>query len=106
MLGAHQAAGCHSACGARADAPAAAATPCRHQRGSLERLLHVAAFAVSGYASGACRHCKPFTPLLGETFEYMCPERKFRFLGEKVGAIVLGLPGACSCPSMQVPHAA
>jgi hypothetical protein len=58
--------------------------PARLKRGSLERLLHVAAFAVSAYASGAFRHCKPFNPMLGETYEYVCPERRFRFLGEKV----------------------
>lgn len=36
---------------------------------SLMRALNVAAFAVSGYASTDGRHCKPFNPLLGETYE-------------------------------------
>jgi hypothetical protein len=38
--------------------------------GSLERLLHVAAFAVSPYCSLPARENKPFNPLLGETFEW------------------------------------
>ncbi|CAN6972805.1 unnamed protein product [Brassica rapa subsp. trilocularis] len=34
---------------------------------TLMRILNVAAFAVSGYASTEGRICKPFNPLLGET---------------------------------------
>ena len=38
---------------------------------SAERMIYVAAFAISGYASTMYRASKkPFTPLLGETFEY------------------------------------
>ncbi|KAJ0602617.1 putative oxysterol-binding protein [Helianthus annuus] len=36
---------------------------------SLMRILNVAAFAVSGYASTEGRNCKPVNPLLGETYE-------------------------------------
>ena len=43
---------------------------------SLDRLVHVAAFAVSGYAGSQWRAGrKPFNPLHGETFEYVCPEK-------------------------------
>lgn len=52
--------------------------------GSYDRLIHVACFAVSGYASTAKRTSKPFNPLLGETYEFVCPEKGFRFISEKV----------------------
>ncbi|KAG9068575.1 Oxysterol-binding protein- protein 3 [Linnemannia hyalina] len=53
--------------------------------GSLDRLVYVAAFAVSGYASSQWRAGrKPFNPLHGETFEYVCPEKGFKFISEKV----------------------
>lgn len=43
---------------------------------SLDRLVYVAAFAVSGYATTQWRAArKPFNPLHGETFEYVCPEK-------------------------------
>ncbi|PWA64430.1 Oxysterol-binding protein [Artemisia annua] len=51
---------------------------------SLQRLLNVAAFAISGYASSEGRHCKPFNPLLGETYEAEYPEKGVRFFSEKV----------------------
>ncbi|XP_010933694.1 oxysterol-binding protein-related protein 2A isoform X1 [Elaeis guineensis] len=51
---------------------------------SLMRILHVAAFAISGYASSDGRHCKPFNPLLGETYEADFPEKGIRFFSEKV----------------------
>ncbi|KAL0873569.1 hypothetical protein Bca101_023274 [Brassica carinata] len=50
----------------------------------LLRALNVAAFAVSGYASTEGRHCKPFNPLLGETYEADFPEKGVRFFSEKV----------------------
>ncbi|XP_022845972.1 oxysterol-binding protein-related protein 2A-like isoform X1 [Olea europaea var. sylvestris] len=50
----------------------------------LLRILYVAAFAVSGYASSEGRHCKPFNPLLGETYEADYPEKGIRFFSEKV----------------------
>ncbi|GMJ15068.1 OSBP(oxysterol binding protein)-related protein 2A [Hibiscus trionum] len=51
---------------------------------SLQRILNVAAFAVSGYSSTEGRDCKPFNPLLGETYEADYPERGIRFFSEKV----------------------
>ncbi|CAM8877680.1 unnamed protein product [Rhodiola kirilowii] len=51
---------------------------------SLQRILNVAAFAVSGYASSEGRHCKPFNPLLGETYEADFPDKGIRFVSEKV----------------------
>ncbi|PUZ66717.1 hypothetical protein GQ55_3G352300 [Panicum hallii var. hallii] len=54
------------------------------QGDSLMRILHVAAFAVSGYASTEGRQCKPFNPLLGETYEADYPDRGLRFFSEKV----------------------
>ncbi|KAG6405338.1 hypothetical protein SASPL_132927 [Salvia splendens] len=51
---------------------------------SLMRILNVAAFAISGYASSEGRHCKPFNPLLGETYEADYPEKGIRFFSEKV----------------------
>ncbi|XP_047147001.1 oxysterol-binding protein-related protein 2A-like isoform X3 [Vigna umbellata] len=50
----------------------------------LLRALYVAAFAVSGYASSEGRNCKPFNPLLGETYEADYPEKGIRFFSEKV----------------------
>ncbi|XP_042385502.1 oxysterol-binding protein-related protein 1C-like [Zingiber officinale] len=50
----------------------------------LMRILNVAAFAVSGYASTDGRSCKPFNPLLGETYEAEFPEKGLRFFSEKV----------------------
>ncbi|XP_074268639.1 oxysterol-binding protein-related protein 2A isoform X2 [Silene latifolia] len=51
---------------------------------SFMRIVNVAAFAVSGYASTEGRLCKPFNPLLGETYEADYPEKGFRFFSEKV----------------------
>ncbi|CAL9173964.1 unnamed protein product [Musa hybrid cultivar] len=50
----------------------------------LMRILNVAAFAVSGYASTDGRTCKPFNPLLGETYEADYPDKGLRFFSEKV----------------------
>ncbi|KAM8795156.1 LOW QUALITY PROTEIN: oxysterol-binding protein-related protein 7 [Eudromia elegans] len=50
-----------------------------------ERMVYVAAFAVSAYASSYHRAgCKPFNPVLGETYECVRPERGFRFVSEQV----------------------
>ncbi|KAL3636425.1 Oxysterol-binding protein-related protein 1D [Castilleja foliolosa] len=54
------------------------------QGDDLMRILHVAAFAVSGYASTEGRQCKPFNPLLGETYEADYPDKGLRFFSEKV----------------------
>ncbi|XP_039003256.1 oxysterol-binding protein-related protein 1C-like isoform X2 [Hibiscus syriacus] len=51
---------------------------------SLMRILNVAAFAVSGYFSTEGRMCKPFNPLLGETYEADYPDKGVRFFSEKV----------------------
>jgi hypothetical protein len=51
---------------------------------SLMRILNVAAFAVSGYASTEGRNCKPFNPLLGETYEADYPDKGIKFFSEKV----------------------
>ncbi|KAF8024859.1 hypothetical protein BT93_F1885 [Corymbia citriodora subsp. variegata] len=50
----------------------------------LMRILNVAAFAVSGYSSTEGRICKPFNPLLGETYEADYPDKGFHFISEKV----------------------
>ncbi|CAL8470152.1 g9694 [Coccomyxa elongata] len=52
--------------------------------GSQERMLYVAAFAVSGYSSTAGRTSKPFNPLLGETYELVHAEKGLRAIVEKV----------------------
>ncbi|XP_013913638.1 PREDICTED: oxysterol-binding protein-related protein 7 isoform X2 [Thamnophis sirtalis] len=50
-----------------------------------ERLLCIAAFAVSAYASTYYRAgSKPFNPVLGETYECVRPDKGFRFLSEQV----------------------
>ena len=54
------------------------------QENDLMRILNVVAFAVSGYASTEGRQCKPFNPLLGETYEADYPDKGLRFFSEKV----------------------
>lgn len=50
-----------------------------------ERMVYVAAFAVSSYASSTYRAGnKPFNPLLGETYECIREDKGFKFLGEQV----------------------
>lgn len=51
---------------------------------SLERMIYVAAFAASEYASTIGRVAKPFNPLLGETYEYVRPDKNYRFFVEQV----------------------
>ncbi|KAI9482535.1 Oxysterol-binding protein-domain-containing protein [Zychaea mexicana] len=63
---------------------------------SLDRLLHVAVFAVSGYASSQYRMGrKPFNPMMNETYENVRPDKGFRFIAEKV----------CHNPLMIAAHA-
>ncbi|MCL7047938.1 hypothetical protein MKW94_024297 [Papaver nudicaule] len=62
---------------------------------SLMRALNVAAFAVSGYASTEGRNCKPFNPLLGETYEADYPDKGVRFFSEKVSHHPMVV--ACHC---------
>eukprot|EP01018_Ginkgo_biloba_P036541 Gb_20842 [translate_table: standard] len=65
------------------------------QGNSLMRILCVAAFAVSGYASTEGRTCKPFNPLLGETYEADYPDKGLRFVSEKVSHHPMVV--ACHC---------
>ncbi|XP_030890107.1 oxysterol-binding protein-related protein 7 [Leptonychotes weddellii] len=52
-----------------------------------ERMVYIAAFAVSAYSSTYHRAgCKPFNPVLGETYECERPDRGFRFISEQVWA--------------------
>lgn len=51
---------------------------------SLERMVYVAGFAASEYASTIGRVAKPFNPLLGETYEYVRPDKGYRFFAEQV----------------------
>ncbi|EPQ05075.1 Oxysterol-binding protein-related protein 7 [Myotis brandtii] len=47
--------------------------------------VYIAAFAVSAYSSTYHRAgCKPFNPVLGETYECERPDRGFRFISEQV----------------------
>jgi hypothetical protein len=52
---------------------------------SRQRMLQIAAFAVSSYSSAYYRagH-KPFNPLLGETFECIREDKGFKFISEQV----------------------
>ncbi len=44
-------------------------------KGSTERLVWLAAFAISGYSGTINRTSKPFNPLLGETYELVFQEK-------------------------------
>ncbi|KAF4520674.1 hypothetical protein B566_EDAN006350 [Ephemera danica] len=51
----------------------------------FERMVCVAAFAVSSYGSSYYRAAsKPFNPILGETFECIREDKGFRFIAEQV----------------------
>ncbi|XP_053289236.1 oxysterol-binding protein-related protein 3 isoform X4 [Pleuronectes platessa] len=51
----------------------------------FERMVYIATFVVSGYASSYYRTGgKPFNPLLGETYESDRPDKGFRFVAEQV----------------------
>ncbi|XP_057816277.2 oxysterol-binding protein-related protein 1C isoform X2 [Cryptomeria japonica] len=65
------------------------------QGNSLLRILNVAAFAVSGYACTEGRNCKPFNPLLGETYEADYQDKGLRFISEKVSHHPMTV--ACHC---------
>ncbi|XP_025080821.1 oxysterol-binding protein-related protein 6-like isoform X2 [Pomacea canaliculata] len=50
-----------------------------------ERMIYIAAFAVSSYASSYYREGhKPFNPILGETFECIREDKGWRFMAEQV----------------------
>ena len=80
---------------------------------SRERLAHVAAFAVSCYASSQHRTLKPLNPLLGETFEYLLRmyayailhTSKFqkRFLLQKKSSLARNSNRDSEFPAMKVP---
>uniref|UniRef100_A0A8C9Q0E2 Oxysterol-binding protein n=1 Tax=Spermophilus dauricus TaxID=99837 RepID=A0A8C9Q0E2_SPEDA len=56
-----------------------------HMADPCERMVYIAAFAVSAYSSTYHRAgCKPFNPVLGETYECERPDRGFRFISEQV----------------------
>jgi len=59
------------------------ATYCAQGDG-VKRMVYVAGFAASAYASTKGRSCKPFNPLLGETYEADYPDKGIRFISEKV----------------------
>ncbi|KAK2972186.1 hypothetical protein RJ640_030731, partial [Escallonia rubra] len=65
------------------------------QGNDLMRILNIAAFAVSSYASTEGRQCKPFNPLLGETYEAEYPDKGLRFFSEKVSHHPMVV--ACHC---------
>uniref|UniRef100_UPI0037E829FE oxysterol-binding protein-related protein 3 n=1 Tax=Semicossyphus pulcher TaxID=241346 RepID=UPI0037E829FE len=51
----------------------------------FERMVYIATFVVSGYASSYYRTGgKPFNPVLGETYECDRSDKGFRFVGEQV----------------------
>ncbi|CAN3362288.1 oxysterol-binding protein homolog 1 [Diutina catenulata] len=58
-------------------------TACQYDD-SVLRLIYVATFAASEYASTIDRIAKPFNPLLGETFEYCRPDKNYRLIAEQV----------------------
>lgn len=50
-----------------------------------ERMVCIAAFAVSSYGSSYYRAAsKPFNPILGETYECIREDKGFRFIAEQV----------------------
>ncbi|XP_027004926.1 oxysterol-binding protein-related protein 3 isoform X2 [Tachysurus fulvidraco] len=56
-----------------------------HTQDPFERMVYIATFAVSGYASSYYRAGgKPFNPVLGETYECDRPDKGFRFTAEQV----------------------
>ncbi|KAF0275367.1 hypothetical protein FOG50_03792 [Hanseniaspora uvarum] len=65
---------------------------------STLRMLYVAIFSVSPYASTTGRIAKPFNPLLGETYEFVEPWKNYRCVCEQVshhppiGAIYMDSP--------------
>uniref|UniRef100_A0A8C1ZI80 Oxysterol-binding protein n=1 Tax=Cyprinus carpio TaxID=7962 RepID=A0A8C1ZI80_CYPCA len=56
-----------------------------HTQDPFERMVYIATFAVSGYASSHYRAGgKPFNPVLGETYECDRPDKGFCFVAEQV----------------------
>uniref|UniRef100_A0A3Q3JCQ6 PH domain-containing protein n=1 Tax=Monopterus albus TaxID=43700 RepID=A0A3Q3JCQ6_MONAL len=62
----------------------------------FERMVLVAAFAVSGYSSTYYRAgSKPFNPLLGETYECIREDKGFCFFSEQVHLCTIGASMFC-----------
>lgn len=58
----------------------------------LERMVYVAAFAISAYASSYYRAgSKPFNPVLGETYECIREDKGFQFFQNRSATIRLSL---------------
>uniref|UniRef100_A0A672M3M7 Oxysterol-binding protein n=1 Tax=Sinocyclocheilus grahami TaxID=75366 RepID=A0A672M3M7_SINGR len=56
-----------------------------HTDDPYQRMVYIAAFAISGYATAQYRNrYKPFNPVLGETFECIREDRGFRYISEQV----------------------
>ncbi|XP_077056835.1 oxysterol-binding protein-related protein 7 isoform X3 [Siphateles boraxobius] len=56
-----------------------------HTDDPYQRMVYIAAFAISGYATAQFRNrYKPFNPVLGETFECIREDRGFRYISEQV----------------------
>ncbi|PVU98935.1 hypothetical protein BB559_001154 [Furculomyces boomerangus] len=55
-----------------------------HLPKSADRTMLVASYAMSNYSSTFGRIAKPFNPLLGETYEYVRPDKRFRAFSEQV----------------------
>ncbi|XP_023698482.2 oxysterol-binding protein-related protein 7-like isoform X1 [Paramormyrops kingsleyae] len=56
-----------------------------HTEDPYQRMVYVAAFAISGYAWARYRNrYKPFNPVLGETFECVREDRGFCYISEQV----------------------
>ena len=54
-------------------------------KSGIERMVKVAAFAVSCYAADATRKGrKPFNPILGETYELVRDDMGWKFVAEQV----------------------
>ncbi|CZR59032.1 uncharacterized protein PAC_08924 [Phialocephala subalpina] len=51
---------------------------------SAKRMIYVAVFVYSKYASASELYSKSFNPLLGETYEYVDPKKGYRFVSEQV----------------------
>uniref|UniRef100_A0A672RSM0 Oxysterol-binding protein n=1 Tax=Sinocyclocheilus grahami TaxID=75366 RepID=A0A672RSM0_SINGR len=56
-----------------------------HTDDPYQRMVYIAAFAISGYATAQYRNrYKPFNPVLGETFECIREDRGFHYISEQV----------------------
>lgn len=63
----------------------------------FDRMVRVACFAVSSYATSFHRAGKkPFNPILGETYECVREDKGFKFIAEQVSLCVC----VCLCVSM------